>query len=243
MEQPAEAASRPEGKVTTIYEAAAQVFVREGYAGATSKALASAAGVAESTLFRLVNDKESLYSKLFDYAWSEINAWVADAAFVADVAAPERSTDPAETLVADARAIAAMFDDRRKRPLVTFAFDAVGRGPERFTPLSSQPYARFRKRVVSHLDLHQRRAGDASMATDPAALADALLARLRSAWMAWYYTPDLIAVRRPTVEEMTEQLRGDLGFGPSGGSPAPIRDATPAAGASSGHRRRRQAAS
>lgn len=199
-------------KLATIYESAAEVFVRDGYAGATSKALAAAAGVAESTLFRLVRDKESLYVSLFDFAWSEINAAIADAAFVVDIDEPQRSTDPAEVLVADGAAIAALFEDERARALVTFAFDALGRGPERFVPEASPPFERFRRRFASYVELHERQS---RLELGPAEqVAESLLARLRGAWMAWYFTPDEIDVRHPTLEALLMQLRSDLGVGP-----------------------------
>jgi AcrR family transcriptional regulator len=205
-----EASSRPftESRVTTIYEASAVVFVREGYAGATSRALSQASGVAESTLFRLVRDKFSLYRSLFDYAWSEANALVAESSFVADLDRPSRNTNPAEILIGDLRALAASWDEPRMRPLVTFAFDGLGRPAPGFDPGSSLPYSRFRARLESYaaLDLKTRRR---PRHADAALLANALLARVRGAWMAWHHTPEGIE-RRPTIDELTEQLRREF---------------------------------
>lgn len=197
----------------TIYEAAAEVFVREGYAGATGKVLAAAAEVAESTLFRLVGDKESLYVNLFDYAWAEINAGISDALYVPDLDAADWPSGPADAIVADGEAIATMFDDERRRPLVTFAFDALGRELERFSPKGSLSYNRFRQRMVNNVTLFQRHrdhGGDSP--PPPDAVADGLIARLRGTWMAWHYTPTTVVVRRPTVDELAQQLRADLGM-------------------------------
>jgi AcrR family transcriptional regulator len=201
--------AQPSQRLTSIYEAAASTFVREGYAGATSRALANSAGVAESTLFRLVGDKQSLYRRLFDYAWTEINRVVAEAGFVADLDRPERTTQPAEILVGDLRAVAGLFEDARMRALVTFAFDALHRSPDWFDAGASHPYGRFRARMLSHAALHLR-SHVAARPEDAEALANALVDRTRSAWMAWYHTPEHLADRRPTIDELMEQLRRHL---------------------------------
>lgn len=201
--------AQPSHRLTSIYEAAASTFVREGYAGATSRALASSAGVAESTLFRLVTDKQSLYRRLFDYAWTEINRVVAEAGFVADLDRPERTTQPAEILMGDLRAVAGLFEDARMRALVTFAFDALHRSPDWFDAAASHPYGRFRARMVSHAALHLR-SYNLVRPEDAEALANALVDRTRSAWMAWYHTPERLADRRPTIDELMEQLRQHL---------------------------------
>ena len=213
--------AQPSQRLTSIYEAAASTFVREGYAGATSRALASSADVAESTLFRLVTDKQSLYRRLFDYAWTEINRVVAEAGFVADLDRPERTTQPAEILVGDLRAVAGSFEDARMRALVTFAFDALHRSPDWFDAAASHPYGRFRARMISHAALHLR-SHRRDSPEDSEALANALLDRTRSAWMAWYHTPERLADRRPTIDELVEQLRWHLAVDAS----APVGKAT-----------------
>jgi AcrR family transcriptional regulator len=54
--------SRADETRQRIIEAAAQVFAQEGYARATTRALAAAAGVNEVTLFRHFGNKESLFA-------------------------------------------------------------------------------------------------------------------------------------------------------------------------------------
>ncbi len=203
-------ARSPAGRVTTIYEAAAEVFLRETYAGATTSAIASAAGVAESTLFRLVKDKASLYRSLFDYAWSEINAVVAGAAFVAKVDDPVRSMDPAEIVIGDLMAIAASYEQERMRLLVTFAFDAISRASTgEFELDSAAPYARFKDRLRSYCQLHLESSGRPT-ASDAGDRADVVLARLRSTWMGWHHTHDMTLSRLPTPDELEQTLRGQL---------------------------------
>ena len=98
-------------------------------------------------------------------------------------------------------------------PLVTFAFDALGRELERFSPNGSLSYNRFRRRMINNVTIFQRHRderGDSKPAPD--AVADGLIARLRGTWMAWHYPPTAAVVRRPTVDELAEQLRADLGI-------------------------------
>ena len=54
--------SRADETRQRLIEAAAQVFAEEGYARATTRALAAAAGVNEVTLFRHFGNKESLFA-------------------------------------------------------------------------------------------------------------------------------------------------------------------------------------
>ena len=54
--------SRADETRQRIVEAAAQVFAEEGYARATTRALAAAAGVNEVTLFRHFGNKENLFA-------------------------------------------------------------------------------------------------------------------------------------------------------------------------------------
>jgi AcrR family transcriptional regulator len=199
----------PESRVTTIYEAAAAVFVRDGFGGATSRAISNAAGVAESTLFRLVHDKSSLYSALFEFAWSEINALVAGAGFVADVKEPQKNTDPAEIIIRDLLAIAASYEGQRSRLLITFAFDAISRPRDDFEPANSHSYLRFRARLISYASLYLQ-LPDIKYEGSPELLADALLARVRGAWMAWYHAPNDLPGLRPTQDELTVQLRNEF---------------------------------
>ena len=49
-----------------IMAAAAEVFACKGYAGATTRALAAAAGVNEVTLFRHFGSKKNLFSTILD---------------------------------------------------------------------------------------------------------------------------------------------------------------------------------
>ena len=49
-----------------IIRAAAEVFAREGYAGATTRKLAAAAGVNEVTLFRHFGSKKNLFTSIID---------------------------------------------------------------------------------------------------------------------------------------------------------------------------------
>jgi AcrR family transcriptional regulator len=56
-----------------ILQAAAQVFAREGYARATTRTLAAAAGVNEVTLFRHFGNKQNLFAAVIDeYAASAL---------------------------------------------------------------------------------------------------------------------------------------------------------------------------
>jgi AcrR family transcriptional regulator len=220
-ETPTNSTTRHENRVTTIYDAAASVFVRDGFAGATTRALSQASDVAESTLFRLVDDKASLYRSLFDYAWAEINGIIADAAFVADPAEPARTTDPAEILVRDLQTVARAFGDTRQRNLVTFAFQAVGRPPDWFDPALSPPYLRFRDRIRSHVQLvlQSRQGGQGEPAENADGLADSLVARLRGAWMAWYHMLEEVGddERQPTLDDLVAHFRRLLRAGHANG--------------------------
>jgi AcrR family transcriptional regulator len=61
-----------------ILEAAAQVFAEKGYARATTRALAEAAGVNEVTLFRHFGSKEGLFSAVIEaYAAPALNTAIA----------------------------------------------------------------------------------------------------------------------------------------------------------------------
>jgi AcrR family transcriptional regulator len=61
-----------------ILEAAAQVFAEKGYARATTRALASAAGVNEVTLFRHFGSKQRLFSAIVEaYAAPALNTAIA----------------------------------------------------------------------------------------------------------------------------------------------------------------------
>lgn len=61
-----------------ILEAAAQVFAEKGYARATTRALAEAAGVNEVTLFRHFGSKEGLFSAIIEaYAAPALNTAMA----------------------------------------------------------------------------------------------------------------------------------------------------------------------
>ena len=58
-----------------ILQAAAQVFAEKGYARATTRALAAAAGVNEVTLFRHFGNKQNLFAAVIDeYAASALTA-------------------------------------------------------------------------------------------------------------------------------------------------------------------------
>jgi AcrR family transcriptional regulator len=58
-----------------IVQAAAQVFGEKGYARATTRALASAAGINEVTLFRHFGNKQNLFAAVIDeYAASSLTA-------------------------------------------------------------------------------------------------------------------------------------------------------------------------
>jgi AcrR family transcriptional regulator len=62
-----------------ILMAAAQVFAEKGYARATTRALADAAGVNEVTLFRHFGNKQSLFAAVIDeYAASAMTATLAE---------------------------------------------------------------------------------------------------------------------------------------------------------------------
>ncbi|MCS6962686.1 TetR/AcrR family transcriptional regulator [Thermoflexus sp.] len=56
----------PEVRRAQILEAAAQVFARHGFRGATTRAIAQAAGVAEGTIFRYFPTKRHLLLALFE---------------------------------------------------------------------------------------------------------------------------------------------------------------------------------
>jgi AcrR family transcriptional regulator len=61
-----------------ILQAAAQVFAEKGYARATTRALARAAGINEVTLFRHFGSKENLFAAIIDeYAASALTASLA----------------------------------------------------------------------------------------------------------------------------------------------------------------------
>lgn len=70
----------PGGKATRdrILQAAAQVFAEKGYARATTRVLAAAAGVNEVTLFRHFGSKQGLFSAIIDtYAAPALNTAIA----------------------------------------------------------------------------------------------------------------------------------------------------------------------
>ncbi|MEJ2207446.1 MAG: TetR/AcrR family transcriptional regulator [Anaerolineae bacterium] len=67
-----------DGTRQRILEAAAQVFAEQGYARATTRALAEAAGVNEVTLFRHFGSKEGLFSAVIEaYAAPALNTAIA----------------------------------------------------------------------------------------------------------------------------------------------------------------------
>jgi AcrR family transcriptional regulator len=55
-----------------IFEAATALFVRHGFAGATTKAIAEAAGVNEATLFRRYGSKKQLLERAIDHQWRDV---------------------------------------------------------------------------------------------------------------------------------------------------------------------------
>ena len=58
-----------------ILRAASQVFAEKGYARATTRALAAAAGINEVTLFRHFGNKQNLFAAVIDeYAASSMTA-------------------------------------------------------------------------------------------------------------------------------------------------------------------------
>lgn len=52
-----------------VFEAAAALFVRHGYAGTKTKEIAEAAGINEATLFRRYGNKASLLAAAIDHQW------------------------------------------------------------------------------------------------------------------------------------------------------------------------------
>lgn len=55
-----------------VFEAATEIFVHNGYAGTTTKAIAEAAGVNEATLFRRYGNKASLVGQAIDHQWRDV---------------------------------------------------------------------------------------------------------------------------------------------------------------------------
>lgn len=55
-----------------IFEVAAAIFVREGFAGTTTKAIATQAGVSEVTLFRRYENKAALLGRAIDHQWRDV---------------------------------------------------------------------------------------------------------------------------------------------------------------------------
>ena len=63
---PTEPDSRAKDTRERILDAAARVFAENGYARTTTKALATAAGITEMTLFRHFGSKENLFAALVE---------------------------------------------------------------------------------------------------------------------------------------------------------------------------------
>ncbi|RIX30148.1 TetR/AcrR family transcriptional regulator [Amnibacterium setariae] len=77
----------------SILRAAAQVFGRRGYAGATTDQVARAAGISQPYVVRLFGSKEALFLAVLDQAKTELLA-----AFRAAIAEDRASDSPAEHL-------------------------------------------------------------------------------------------------------------------------------------------------
>jgi AcrR family transcriptional regulator len=69
-----------------ILEAAAELFGRRGFAGTTTKQIASAVGASETVLFRLFPTKESLYAAILEQ-WvpvADVERWLEELRRIAD---------------------------------------------------------------------------------------------------------------------------------------------------------------
>jgi AcrR family transcriptional regulator len=98
---------RSRATLEALIEAAAQVFVRDGYAQATTEAIAARAGVSIGSFYQYFEDKEALLVTLAERHVDEGNARIA--ARLLQVAGR-----PLDELVA--ALVAEMFDHHRARP-------------------------------------------------------------------------------------------------------------------------------
>jgi len=57
---------------TKVFQVAVDLFVSEGYRGTTTKAIASAAGINEATLFRRYGSKAQLLRQAIDHQWRDV---------------------------------------------------------------------------------------------------------------------------------------------------------------------------
>lgn len=69
-----------------ILDAAAELFARRGFAGTTTRQIASAAGVAEMVLFRHFDSKERLYAAILEHRVPEadVERWLQELRIFAD---------------------------------------------------------------------------------------------------------------------------------------------------------------
>ena len=100
-----------------VFEAAAALFVRRGYAGTTTKENAEAAGVNEATLFRRYGSKAALLGKAIDDQWRDV---------------PLASLHPTDDVESDLRGIVEAYleTNRRRGAIMPALLVELSRSPD-----------------------------------------------------------------------------------------------------------------
>ncbi len=117
--------ARAKTTVNVIVDAAAQVLIREGYAGATTNRIAERAGVSVGSVYQYFDDKDAVFARLID---REIEAVVS--IFSAGTGIPEESLMSA------------------LRRLLTVAVETWSYGPQLYRQLEHVPDDALRRRVT-----------------------------------------------------------------------------------------------
>jgi AcrR family transcriptional regulator len=167
-----------------LLEAATRLYAEAGYRGATTRRIASEAGVNEITLFRHFGSKLALLSEAIGAAGREVAA----------ASLPQSPAHPQEELTAWARSHIELL--RRKRALIRTCMGDFEEHPEMMPPCGS-PAAQAAQALCVYIE-SLRRAGFTSAAVDSGAAATMLMGALFADAMGRDLMPDMY---RGTPEE------------------------------------------
>jgi AcrR family transcriptional regulator len=160
-----------------ILEAAGRLYCESGFRGATTRRIASEAGVNEVTVFRQFGSKELLLREAIGRDWAAVDC-------------PRPPAQPAD-VVAEVTAWALAFTDRLRlaAPLIRTCMGEFEEHPE-IVPPSGSPTARAARALVVYLEQLSDR-GLTSTAFDPAAASAMLIGALFTDAIARERMPDM----------------------------------------------------
>ncbi len=168
-------------------------FLENGFMGASTRAIAEAAGVGNSTLFRTFGTKEELYRSVNEFCWFEINEHLKDSTYF------PKYTDPAEQLLQDFQILIDAWDDDYLKQIITFPM-VVQRRPKYLGKQRYPARELFEERLKGHVRLVVEQRG---LTRDVDDVADELFLRFQLTWISWQHSP---AQRIPTPKELLSSL-------------------------------------